>query len=316
MKSLQKWSPIGLSTALIVGVFVGWMIAPQVGVPLSEAQEAELEHPLDLLPAADSPPPELQALVGPGEAELPELEANFTQEEVLEALRNLPVDGRPAADSPPPELQALVGLGEAELPELEQIEVPTVEELIEELRNLPGGEEMIEEARQRGAPIGMGAGESGFSLSWLDLFKIAEAEAQTPVLSLDAGNQWILGSSGITFWGAIINAHGPGSVILGARFQFPKLGNQVIRPFALLTFNAPQTAWYIINFIGEGGGKADLLHWNGTGYTTVQPLDYTGQPGLHNYPALVKLAAGTHFFVFVVDTDNVKVYQANVFSLP
>ena len=229
MKHIQKWSPICLPIVLIVGIVVGWMIAQAQGpgklpaklsaspAPPPEVQQLEelkkaggppekkapntREGVLEKFrssssgnarPTSSEPPPEVQQLEelkkagGP-----PEKKAPNTREGVLEKLRSSRSgNARPTPSAPPPDVQQLEEL-KKQAGSPAQRQPHTVQELLEKVRSAPGGPEMIEEAKKRGARIGMRLSAPGPSLSYLNPFKVEEAQAAgTFSLILNPGNGW------------------------------------------------------------------------------------------------------------------------------
>lgn len=170
MKRLGKWSPICL--VLIAGLIASWMVVQQAGVTPSEAQIGPGSQPTG--PPVQGPPPKLP----------PKLKAPTT---------------------PPPDEQEM-GPPPAQTPR----QRPTKESLLEKIRQMPGGKEMLEEARKRGAQIGMGPVESESSLSWLNPFRVEKAEATgTFSLTLDWSNTWYSSSpyGYVGFYGAYVDQY-------------------------------------------------------------------------------------------------------------
>ena len=55
MKSLKKWSPIGLPIVLVVGIVVGWMVIQQARITFSEAHGPQKQPVSRALPASSAP---------------------------------------------------------------------------------------------------------------------------------------------------------------------------------------------------------------------------------------------------------------------
>jgi hypothetical protein len=320
VKHIQKWSPICLPIVLIVGIVVGWLVTQQSSITPSQAQtaqEAQGKLPAKLS-VSSAPPPEVQKLEelkkagGP-----PEKKAPNTREGVLEKLRSSgSVNARPASSEPPPDAKQLEEL-KKQAGSPAQRQPHTVQELLEQVRSMPGGPEMIEEAKKRGARIGMVKPvEPGTSLSWLNLFRVKEAEAQgTFSLTLSTTNKWSSSSpyGNASFYGAVA-----GEVVYTFPYvilqptQFPAIGTQVILPFIFLTFDAPTAGWYIIN-IDASPTVSSLKHWEGGVYPTVAVWNKGGGFTPVSHPALLELAAGRHYFCWVT-TGVAHVYEINIFN--
>jgi hypothetical protein len=374
VRPIQKWSPFCLPIVLIVGIFVGWMVAQQARVTPSEAQGGPPGKLPDRL-SASSAPPGLQKLEEMRKQGGPPAEkrASNTREGVLERLRgSRSGNAQPASSAPPPEVQKLrearkqgealasqkkgpntrEGVlerfrnsrsGNAQLassappPEVQKLkkggapsgqtprQQPTKEGLLEKIRNQPGGPEMIEEAKKRGARIGMGPVEPRSSLSWLDLFRVKEAEAQGSFsLTLNPGNKWSSSQpyGEVAFLGAYIP---PGVssttyvMLLDDGWNFDAQTN-LVQPWTALSFSAPSDGWYIVNFEASGA-QASLKHYDerSNTYPTVASWNYSDRTGTQSYPALVELKAGNHYFSWVGPTTLrqgiIFVYEANVFNL-
>jgi|GEM_PF-3666348 len=308
MKRIQKWSSVCLPVALIVGVAVGWMIAQ------AQAPQGKLPPKLS---ASSAPPSEVQEMEASEKAAgPPEKKTPNTRESALQKLRSFRSgNARPASPTPPPEVQEVEKGGPP--PDQTPRQKPTKEGLLEKIRQMPGGPEMIEEAKKRGARIGMGPVESGQSFSWMDLFRVKEAEAQgTYSLTLSPSNNWYSSSpyGNVSFLGVSLHSGPPKTYVLLHPINCV-WGTQIIQASACFTFTAPSDGWYIIN-IDASGAQATLKHYEvGPTYPTVATWDNKGKTGTLSYPALIELKAGTHFFYWVTSTFGTYVYEANAFNL-
>ncbi len=321
MKSLKEWSPVCLPIVLIVGVVIGWMVAQQVNVTPSEAQAGGSQAKLmGKLPASPTPPSEIQELEKAGAPQTPEKKGLNTREGVLEKLRSFRSgNARPASPKPPPEVQEVEKGGPP--PDQTQRQKPTKQGLLEKIRNQPGGPEMIEEAKRRGAHIGMRLEGSGPSLSWLNLFRVKEAEAQgTFSMTLGPSNNWHSDNpyGAVSFYGTYNTPGYSSTGSYGRLYNMTwsaSIGTQISLPFAYFVFTAPSDGWYIVN-IEASGAQASLKHYEGGTYPTVATWDYIGRTGAVSYPAMFELTAGNHYFYWVTSTPGVTyIYEANAFSL-
>jgi hypothetical protein len=200
---------------------------------------------------------------------------------------------------------------------------PTRESLLEKIRNMPGGKEMLEEARKRGARIGMGPVESESALSYLNPFRVKEAEAQGSFsLTLDPSNNWSSSSpyGNLTFYGAMVYSSIFTSSTPSMRL-YPTasgwattFGIQVVNPLARLYVYVDTDGWYIVNFEAKGtsGTSVSMKHYSGGTYSTVASWTYSGTT--QSCPALLELSAGYHYFYWI-SPSSVYIYEANVYSL-
>jgi hypothetical protein len=216
-----------------------------------------------------------------------------------------------ASPTPPPEEE----MGPP--PEQTPRQRPTRESLLEKIRQMPGGKELLEEARKRGARIGMAKPvEPEPSLSWLNPLRVKVAEAQSsfsmtltpdsPFSSSPYGSLYALGSR---VGGTLPNT----SVLLYKINYSATVGTSISQPSVSFTFDAPADGWYIVN-IEAGGAQASLKHYEGGTWTTVQSWSYSGSSGTLSYPALLELTTGRHNFYWV-SSSTVYVYEADAYSL-
>lgn len=221
----------------------------------------------------------------------------------------------PASPTPPP------GEDIGPPPDQASRQRPTRESLLEKMRQMPGGPEMLEEAKRRGARIGMGPVESESSLSWLNLFEVKEAEATgTFSLTLDPSNTWYSSSpfGSVSFYGAAAGASYSSTTSVRLYVVSSTLtGTQVTQPSLSFTFKAPSDDWYIVNIEAWwiNIANATLKHYEGGAYPVVKTWDYGGKTGpTQSYPALLELTAGNHSFYWL-PSSSVYVYEVDVYSI-
>lgn len=221
-----------------------------------------------------------------------------------------------ASPTPPPEEQEM-----GPPPDQTPRQRPTKESLLEKIRNMPGGKEMLEEAKKRGARIGVGPVESESAFSYLNPLRVKVAEAQSSFsLTLDPSNKWYSSSpsGSITFYGALVDLNTYNGTIVRL---FPTssgwattFGIQVVNPLARLYVNVDTDGWYIVNFEAKGtsGSSVSMKHYEGGAYSTVASWTYSG--ATQSCPVLLELSAGYHYFYWI-SSSSVYVYEANVYSL-
>ncbi len=198
-----------------------------------------------------------------------------TREGVLQKMRSLKTGNARRASARVPSHMAQEEQLEKQAPPPRNRPRPNRNILLQKLRNLPGGREMMEDAQRRGARIGMASDRNGFSLAWLNPFNVAEAEAQGAFsVTVDPSNSWYSSSpyAVAKFYGAKAGYYGSTSTY---ETLFPTSwiinGNNVTKPYISYLVNIPQEGWYIVNFEGYGQGQATLKHYAGPGtFDTVQ----------------------------------------------
>ena len=282
MKGFKKGASACFFILWVAGLGAGWMVVQQGGVTPSEAQMGPGSQPPG--PQMQGPPPKLP----------PKLLA---------------------APAPPPEED----MGPP--PDPTPRKRPTKQELLEKIRQMPGGPEKIEEAKRRGARIGMGPVESESALSWLNPLRVKEAEAQSSYsLTLDPSNSWYSSSpyGSVAFHGSV---NGGGWSTAAGRLYIPSsswttnLGIQVTKPLAYLKANVSSDGWYIVNFEASvtSGTSVNMKHFEGGTYPTVE--SWTGS-GISSYPALLELSAGWHYFYWINSSSTAYIYEVDVYSVP
>ena len=243
-----------------------------------------------------------------------------TREGALQKLRSLKTGkARPASPTPPAHVTEEEQLKQQGPPPGQQRQRPTKKGLLDKVRNMPGGREIIEDAKRRGARIGMAPDGSDFSLASLNPFHVADAEAQgTFSLTLDSSNKWWSSNPNGYFlaYGAMAGSGNSMNNFITLYNHGPNIiGSQTTNAYGYVRVSIPSDGWYIVNFEAYGGGPASMKHLEAGGFPEVQSWDYTGSYGTHSYPALVELAAGYHYFYFVIPSSYVKIYEVNVFNL-
>jgi hypothetical protein len=203
---------------------------------------------------------------------------------------------------------------------------PSRAELLEQIRQLPGGAERLREATRRGAPIPTRpGGQRGGTpdrlrevLASLNPFHVARAWAQSNFsvtvtakqpdsaspyawLRFYGANTYYSDNSAFELW--------PTTRTVGG------LTHTRATPYARFYVCLPANGWYIINFRAfHGSGRAQLYHISTN--QVVATWDYSGRTRWESFPALVELAQGCHLFAFQnTGTSWIDVSQASASSL-
>jgi hypothetical protein len=293
----------------------GWLSAI-AAVLLVPALVAAQELP-PRLPAAASPPPELERLQ----------EAQTRAEQAQKERRALPT-----VPTPPDVQREMEEVRQRAAPQGAGAQrAPSREELLQRLRDLPGGADRLEQARKRGAPIpgAPGDGDTGSPptaslldralevLAWLNPFHIESAHAQSPSFSVSLTTPNFSSSSPSAwafFAGVDVWANAPNS-----RWVSYTGGSTtaIERPYAYFSVNVPTAGWYIVNFSGWGSNsKASLHHYGGgSGWQPVTGWDYSNRYENLAYPALLELAPGQHYFIFKPTQGGVLLTGIQTYSL-
>lgn len=230
------------------------------------------------------------------------------------------------------------GRSPRDVPELADIErgprVPrepgpvTREHLLGVMRDLPGGREMLEEARRRGAPISVRQNRLHHVVAALNPFRVEEAWAQNNFsLTLTPSNPRSSSPYGVlAFYGGItFNCCSNHRVVLqggdvtlhagGVRI-FGHTVNSVVhsrdKPFAQLWVSIPSDGWYVLSFRGYQQASMASLH---LGTTTVRTINYSNtSASWRDYPVLLNLQRGTHRLRLAVHEGSIQVSQVNVMA--
>lgn len=200
---------------------------------------------------------------------------------------------------------------------------PTLQGLLEKIRSAPGGREILEAARRRGAKLGVRPAEPEPSLSWLNPFRAATAEAVgswSMTVTPERPSSMLPGqlgpSAGLFYAGALAGDGYPTtSVTLGAcSVTVGSTSTTISNPSLTMFFQAPSDGWYVVD-IEATGAEAIMLHSDGSSVTTVGSWDYIGREGTLSYPALVELERGLHVLYWYSSKWFVAVYEGSVYSL-
>lgn len=199
---------------------------------------------------------------------------------------------------------------------------PGIRELLEILRGLPGGAQVIEDAKRRGARLSSNAPLPHANwYAWLNPFEPPAAEAAegfsvtlSPGHLLEPSREGghYLSLVGMSITGLhLYNV--PGSFHLSNKRH--ATGSQIVKPYAFVHVSVPRDGWYLINF--------QMFFWNGLAtlkrfvppdqYPIIQTFDYTTRPrGQFSFPALLELAAGQHDFYLAIEAGSASFFEASV----
>jgi hypothetical protein len=275
------------------------------------------------LPGSAQPPQEIREMEQRERQARPDPVRRVTREHALEALErirpgatspeNLTGTPLPASARPPAEIAEMEARERQARAARDPGETPR-RQLIDKLKALPGGAERIEAARRQGAPISATTGRLRSAIAFAMPFRVREAWASTsdfsvtltptsktstnPLARLSSrGSNVFPGTDRIDLW--------PGTIGLD------RMQHRRDYPFVWFHVEVPARGWYIINFRGlQYQSSARLVH----GGTVVASWDYSGG-SWEDYPTVLLLSAGEHYFQFVNTRYWVEVASATAFSL-
>jgi hypothetical protein len=333
---MKKWLPL-LVTLLVSMLFVGaisWAVDPvkpspgttpttpkpvlrnPAGTTRPAATSADAQQEPRLLRGSPQPPKEIQELETEAKKQTQKpLERQLTKEELEQKLQMIPNereklnaakanrkgDLRTASPQPPKEIQEL------ETEAKKQTQKPlerqlTKEELEQKLQMIPNERMKLQKIKQGYKPTSQ-TGKTGFSLSWLNPFRIQEAFAQTIYSFVPTKFNLVLNSSN-RFYSASPYGYGWANffgLIKGLNFwDYPCLYNfGTMKGYVSLQIKIPANGWYIINVYASGKDRASLYTGEALKLTT---WDFASSTNSYNdYATLQYLAQGYHSFVFKPD---------------
>jgi hypothetical protein len=324
MKLAKRFKPenMGNAVAVVIGVIVlvmAFMTGSHNDVIAAEKQQRGTD--IRVLPAAESPPPEISRM----EEKVPAApSARSSREELIERLRKQPgalervrkaKSGKPgklrlATASPPPEVRKLEEAAVVKVPKLLQ-ERPNLEELLEKIRKQPKGIERIDLAKKGRRPGQRSHLERGESiLAGLNPFRIDIAQAaesftlklkprtdrRCRLSGLESGSTHLL-----NFFGGNITPNKPTNGNIWFESS-PNWKSDRPLPFALLRVRIPANGWYIVSCLAYAHHfPAEIIlkhyHWGGT----IQLEIFNQEQGVYaytEYPTLQYLEMGNHYFTW------------------
>jgi len=199
-----------------------------------------------------------------------------------------------------------------------QARSPTLNELLDMLRQQPGGAAKLERARQAGARIpqdaaieihraSSSASSSGPSVANVEVDPATEARAvPATTLKVTRGSplQTVTGMgtlSAAAVFPYTINTYttwGPFARLLSTNATMSPVGAVYdVKPYMSFGFNASSAGWYVLNVVASATGAETRRYSAGT-YGLVQSFTKPATTGYHSYPILLNLGAGYHYFTW------------------
>ncbi len=137
---------------------------------------------------------------------------------------------------------------------------------------------------------------------------IGPADDSLPETLTPQRNRYLQGSS-IFFIGVTMS--GNNKVLMRSPTVVNSLDNGPAR--ILIVVNAPKDGWYIVNSVTNGPGARAHLVATAPTPVNVASWDYRNKPpGIHLYPALVELRAGTHFFYWTLEDGSGEFLETHI----
>lgn len=294
---------------------------------LASTANAQRADGLPRLPAAAGPPAEVQELQERAATRDPvrridrayvlgaleKIDPGSTRPENLRRRGNRPLPG--AAQAP---REARAGQ-QQERDRPDRAKVPTREDLLREIRGMPGGPELLEKARRGGANISSNLSRPDSWLAELNPFRVREARAQSnysvvltpqnPKQSSPYASLKAFGASATAFSSQNI----PRWTLQNYSVTKNGLVTRIDGPQAGLSIDIPTTGWYVLNYRGYGRNIAQLVHEPNP--AIVRKWNYFSQNTWANYPAVVHLSAGWHYLSFIVTSGSLMLTSVSIYSL-
>ncbi len=137
----------------------------------------------------------------------------------------------------------------------------------------------------------------------------APADDSLPETLTPRDNRSLQGSS--IFFIGVVEAAANNKVLMTSPTVVNSLDNGPAR--VMIMINVPKDGWYIVNCVTSGSGaRASLVAYAPT-LINVASWDYRNRPpGVHLYPALVELKAGTHFLFWTLEAGSVEFLETHI----
>jgi hypothetical protein len=313
-----------------------YAVAAILALGFSAPVNAQEEAPLN--PSA-TPPPDIQERERLG-AKPPEPPGRSPEvDELLQKVRLTRADVErkkadkaerelPAANSEPPDVQEQKKADKAPAPPGRS---PDVGELIDKIKQQPGGAERLEKARKGGAKIPPGkvgatleSGAVRMAGPRMDGPVYSDpGDEQVPVLkatraapyqsvaglgSMSVGDFTPISSNTNPMWGGYYRIANPNHVLVGTLD---------VKPYMYASVNVATPGWYIVNFVATRG-KASLKRYDSatSTYPSVTQWDNSASPNPYeSYPYVVNLAAGSHYFYWIPEAGYFWVSEVSLMKL-
>jgi hypothetical protein len=250
------------------------------------------------------------------------------------AVAQRPLRELPAAANPPPQLEEDAAQAEERIPDPPGR--ARAEDLIEQIRERPGGRERAEAAtngvRPGGAEQGGGRGRqqgANFAepvfrfLAGLRSWLIEDAHAQSFSIELTPqvgsyGRHTGLRSSRPNayayFYGGFVNSSQPSNDLVylaGSNTTYLTGSSGSTHPAALLSVTIPNNGWYIVNMNCYCAySDTEIRHYDRTSYTLIERIPR--QYGWADYPTLEYLSVGTHYFSYATASPTSAMYVSRL----
>jgi len=298
---------------LIVAIVMAFSAIPVFsGPPTGVVAPPEMR----MLQASPQPPKEIQDLEAQAKkmTEIP-LGRQLTKGELEQKLQLIPTEREKlnnakanrkgnltimAAPQPPREIQDLETQAKkmTEIPLGRQL---TTGELEQKLQLIPAEQGKLQRIKQGYKPTSQ-ARETGFSLSWLNPFRVTEAWASTFDVTLSPANGWYLHT-----YPQPVPAYAIfGGALTGAYYsKFPTLGsfyyvNNMVPAYkgqACIGFYAPVAGYYIIDVVAGNKNRASLV--SSSSGVAVATWDFASSTTSWNDHVTIQyLNVGGHWFLF------------------
>jgi hypothetical protein len=138
---------------------------------------------------------------------------------------------------------------------------------------------------------------------------IAPADDSLPETLTPRDNRSLQGSA--IFFIGVVEAAGNNKVLMTSPTVVNSLDNGPAR--VLIIVVAPKDGWYIVNCVTSGSGARASLVASAATPVNVASWDYRNRPpGMHLYPALVELKAGSHYLYWTLEAGAVEFLEAHI----
>lgn len=199
-----------------------------------------------------------------------------------------------------------------------RLQRPSQASLLRRMRQLPGGQTRLDEARRRGAPLGTSTGQA--PRRGEGLYSLVSAEPASA-----AGPNWIPMGSDLSptnesgDWSVLLTAN-DGSVI-GGSLHFTNAAVAYTNQFKLraggcakMALKVPADGWYMVWYMVNIASQAKWVVKAGN--TAV--AEFTGNGTTSFYPLVLELGSGFHWIMACNpnSSSDVQYYMSGAYDLP